>query len=543
MLENRSFDTIYGNWMDQRMATGEVRPSKWDTNALQGKRLLRDYQNVVVDRSGRRTVFPVWSADKSREDPFSSKLMGIPNGDPAEKFSLLNKCVFGVEDPDEDADITLSGFAQEYYEREMHDEEDEGHTFPDRTDFVNRRSPAMHVFLPEQVEVFTALAQEFGLSDTYFSSAPCQTWPNRLFAMTGHCYGYVNNLADRGEMYDHDKMRKRETMMRLTQFTDEVIFDKLLKNGVEWSIYSGDCPLSVSLSRQLNGSDEVERCYDYTDFREHVEQGYLAPFTWVEPQYLRRGDKFPTDMHPPHNVLHAQNLVKEVYETLRSDDDLWSKTLFIVNCDEGVGVFDHVPPPKAPHPMAGENHWFWDQKPPSEMASNPFERYGTRTPCLLATPLLNRSSVVRAEDQDYPFDHTSVLRTVLDLFVSTDAYLTNRDYNAPSIAPYLLSKARPDLGPKTLYSRPPPTDDPESLRKDNKRSGCHGVKRLMQLGLGGQTDEGDEGMTQAAALLGVMQLGTDGVRTGYEHHLARRDAFKIPEGHWEKDEHEDVVEH
>merc|ERR1719460_2093388 len=61
MLENRTFDNIYGNWMDQRMARGEVRPSKWDTNALQGKRLLRDYQNVVVDRSGRRTIFPVWT--------------------------------------------------------------------------------------------------------------------------------------------------------------------------------------------------------------------------------------------------------------------------------------------------------------------------------------------------------------------------------------------------------------------------------------------------------------------------------------------------
>merc|ERR1719236_400245 len=174
-----------------------------------------------------------------------------------------------------------------------------------------------------------------------------------------------------------------------------MIFDKLLKNGVEWSIYSGDCPLAVALSRQLNGSDEVERCYDYTDFRTHVEQGYLAPFTWIEPQYLRHGDKFPTDMHPPHNVLHAQNLVKEIYETLRIDDDLWSKTLFIITCDEGVGVFDHVPPPKAVKPKKKYNHTFYGQDEPQDMNSDPFARYGTRVPCVLASPLLESGSVVR----------------------------------------------------------------------------------------------------------------------------------------------------
>merc|ERR1719454_98618 len=144
----------------------------------------------------------------------------------------------------------------------MHDEEELGHTFGDRTRYPSTdptvdsnevRSPAMHCFLPVQVSVFTALAEEFGVSDTYFASAPCQTWANRLFAMTGHCYGYVNNLADKGELYAHDKMDVPKTSARLMQFYDDVIFDKLLRHGVEYSIYCGDCPLSVALSRQMNG--------------------------------------------------------------------------------------------------------------------------------------------------------------------------------------------------------------------------------------------------------------------------------------------------
>lgn len=488
MLENRTFDNIYGSWMDKRMQKGEVQPSRWDVHGLAGKRLYQDYKNSVKPRASdtnRPTDFPVWSVDPQREDPFTSAAMGVPNGDPAEKFELLNLAVFEDADPTVDAPVTLGGFAQQYYEREMHDLEEEGHTFADRTDFQKKRSPAMHVFLPEQVGVFTELGSAFGVSDTYFSSAPAQTWPNRLFAMNGHCYGYVNNLADKGETYDHDKMKAAPTAMRLMQFHNEVIFDKLLKHGVEYSIYAGDFPLSVALSRQLNGTDEAERVYPFGSFKQHVADGHLAPYTWIEPQYLKQGDSMPNDMHPPHNVLHAQKLVADIYNSLRGNEELWSKTLFIVNCDEGVGVFDHVPPPKAVHPGAGEDHMFIDQIRPSKMASNPFDRYGTRTPCLLATPLLAPNSVVRPDEgEEYPFDHCSVIRTVFDLFISPDAYLTERDRLAPSIAPYLLTTARKDLGPQRINCREPPPDDTTRLltgQQKEERGGCHNVQDMFAL--------------------------------------------------------------
>jgi phospholipase C len=37
------------------------------------------------------------------------------------------------------------------------------------------------------------LAREFGVSDRWHASAPCQTWPNRFFARTATANGYVNN--------------------------------------------------------------------------------------------------------------------------------------------------------------------------------------------------------------------------------------------------------------------------------------------------------------------------------------------------------------
>jgi phospholipase C len=525
MLENRTFDNIYGNWMEKRMDAKQVEPSRWDVNYRAGKRLHKDYFNVVKDRSGARTKFPVWSCNPQTEDIFSHAALGVPMGDPAEKFVLLNQCIYGKDDPTQEDPVTFEGFAQQYYEREMHDLEELDDEWEGKTDFVKKRSPAMHIFLPEQAGIFTQLGEEFGVSDTYFASAPCQTWPNRLFAMTGHCYGYVNNLSDHGKTYDHDKMNHARTAMRMLQFKDQVIFQKLLTNGVEYSIYAGDCPLQAVLSR-FNDADDAERTYSYTDFAKHVSQGFLAPFTWIEPQYLQHGNSAPNDMHPPHNILHAQKLVADTYNALRSNEELWKKTLFIVNCDEGVGVFDHIPPPAAPHPEAGESHLFIDQQKPSEMGMNPFERYGTRTPCLLATPLLNQGSVVRPDaDDEYPFDHCSVIRTVLDLFVGPPerASLTNRDYNAPSFAPQLLTEARSNLGPRKLGAKDPGPPPAMSGRVGGggKRTGCHNAKILMNLA---KAEEKGSGHTSDMA--GVINLLAGSVTSGHPSHLSYRAGLK-----------------
>lgn len=525
MLENRTFDNIFGNWMNGRMQKGEVKPSKWDVGAKQGKQLY-DYHNVVVPRKGQPTKFPVWSLDRDKEDIFSPAALGVPNGDPAEKFTLLNRCVYETDDPGDSHPVTMGGFAQQYYEREMHDLETLGHTFPDRTDFDKKRSPAMHCFLPEQVAVFTQLADEFGVSDTYFSSAPCQTWPNRLFVMNGHCYGYVNNLADRGADYDHDNMKHTKTAARLLQFGDQTIFEKLLANGVEFAIYGGGMSLAVCLSRTLSAMG-YERVYSLKDFAEHVDHGLLAPYTWIEPQYLKYGNEFPNDMHPPHNVLHAQKLVAELYETLRRNEETWSKTLFLITCDEGVGVFDHVPPPEAPHPLAGEDHMFIDQVHPDDFAMNPFCRYGTRVPLVMASPLLKPGSVIRpSADQDYPFDHCSIIRTVLDLFVGPDASLTDRDYLAPSLATQLLPKARPNLGPKFLYQQGPiPKDDPTLLRAKNHTS-CHDSQLLFDMANTYYEEEnfGESSSTEMLLSEGRWLLG--GLKSGLPNHLEYHRAYK-----------------
>eukprot|EP00927_Polykrikos_kofoidii_P055340 TRINITY_DN49608_c0_g1_i1.p1 TRINITY_DN49608_c0_g1~~TRINITY_DN49608_c0_g1_i1.p1 ORF type:complete len:562 (-),score=80.28 TRINITY_DN49608_c0_g1_i1:146-1831(-) len=494
MLENRTFDNVFGVFMDRRYASKEIEPSRWDVRAKEGKRLY-DYYNVCKRKDGKNFTMPVWSRDPEDEDIMSEEALGVPNGDPAEKFVLLNRCLFNCDDPDQGTVPTLGGFAQEYYNLEIHDRDMLHEAWVDETDFNKLRSPAMHVFLPEQMQIFTELATAFGLSDTYHSSAPCQTWPNRLFMHCGHCYGYVNNLADNSEPYDKEPTITPGTTERMTQFSDPTIFSVLLNHDVEWAIYHGDWALSTLLHLELHGQMGYMRSFDYcANFSSHVEMGNIAPFTWVEPQYLQQGSSPPNDMHPPHNTLYAQQLVADIYNSLRSNEETWKKTVFFVNTDEGVGIFDHVPPPDAPDPVKGYEKpllGFVQQDDPRLMRWNPFTRYGTRVPCLIATPFLDPRSVVRPpETSEYPFDHCSIVRTVFDLFVGPDVKLTNRDKLAPSFVPHFRETAREDLGPKEikLNVTPPPLCPSRELAGDARGPRqCHNVQAL-RAGGGGDAD-------------------------------------------------------
>ena len=84
---------------------------------------------------------------------------------------------------------------------------------------------------------------------------------------------------------------------------------------------------------------------------------------------------------------------------------LWSKTLLIVTFDEHGGTYDHVPPP-------------WTAIPPDNVSENSgelgfkFNRFGVRVPTILISPFVRRGTVFRAEGE-IPYDHTSIIKTVL----------------------------------------------------------------------------------------------------------------------------------
>jgi len=512
MLENRTFDGVQGDYMNERYQKGEVKRSQWDRN---GKDLY-SYTNTVQGEKGP-VKFPAWTVDRNDPQILSKEVMSTPAGPagPVEKFAFLNMAVYGVLRPTDD-DVAkgpnMDGFAEEYYKKEKANMPEDGSTLrPESaaTCFKTNHSPVMYIYRKEQMCVLTDLMDNFGCSDTHFSSAPCQTWPNRLFASCGTCYGYVNNLpyvqpdedaVDDYSYFQSDEVNKFGAFEKITTAYDtETIFDRLQDNGASWGIYQGSVSLAVITTKlKWELPSIASNVHTLEDFNEDCSVGDLPMFCWLEPNY-GPGTPEENDMHPPCNVLTGQHLIKDIYNSLRANEEVWKKTLFIVTCDEGVGSFDHVHPPAAVDPVVGHDHEYvhqpegpedWSSVSPYEMSSNPFTRYGTRVPNLMVSPHIAPKTVVRPQGNDqgtakYPFDHTSIIRTAFDLFLGDPTeHLTERDKAAPSFV-HCLSKDVVNMGPRSICA-PEFVND---LVFKHAGDGCHGVGAVTNGLMGSGQDE------------------------------------------------------
>jgi phospholipase C len=224
-----------------------------------------------------------------------------------------------------------------------------------------------------------ALARNYTICDYWFSSLPGPTWPNRFFALTGTCSGQV-------------LMPDGLEALKLHWYTEQdqpTIFTRLNEAGKTWRIFHYDFPSSLVLAKQrqaecLCNYESVDRFFDRAA---GPEQDFPA-FSFIEPQYFGVGQN---DDHPPHNVMKAEKLIADVYNALRSNHELWAKTLLVVTYDEHGGFYDHVVPPRAEPPDRKTNSWSFNQ-------------LGVRVPALLISqkcgPSVNKTC----------FDHTSLLK-------------------------------------------------------------------------------------------------------------------------------------
>jgi phospholipase C len=360
---------------------------------------LREYNNY------NSTGYGVWN-----DTGMLPSTATIPDPDPGELFADMNTQLFGAP-LRQDTLATMSGFAQSYA------------TQPGKG--IYAPSAVMHYFTPEQVPVISALATAFGVCDQWHASAPCQTWPNRFFAHTGTSLGCVNNK-------DFS-----------VPFSAPSIFGQLQTAGVSWRVYFHDMPQSILLKDVWLHA--VTHYRGFSQFLADAQSGTLPNYSFIEPRYF--ADLFgvfsPNDEHPPHNVVYGETLIATVYNALRSSV-CWRNTLLIITYDEHGGCYDHVPPPAA--------------TPPDGCISQPdhfrFDAYGVRVPAVIVSPWIPPGSKIRnpqgGDGTGTPFDHTSIIRTVRDLFLGGGGQLTARDEAAPSLVGALSLPDATNLGPPTL---------------------------------------------------------------------------------------------
>ena len=287
------------------------------------------------------------------------------------------------------------------------------------------------------------LAKTFGVADRWFSSAPCQTWPNRFFVHTATADGWVNNAP------------VPHTWQVVERFPYDMptIFNQIKEHWFQfdkgWRIYFHDFAQSMVLSQLW---DHVDHFHGFRSFAQHVAAGDLQPYSFIEPRFFVNLEQtlLPNDQHPPHDVTLGEQLIADVYNTLRASQ-YWTRTLLVVIWDEPGGCYDSVPPGQAQAPDDGRS-------PKPGQNGFTFNRYGARIPALLISPYI-APGIVDPPGM-VPFDHTSVIKTVRERFVPNASPLTKRDAVAPSLASALtLGPGNMNMGPDRIpippYSPPP----------------------------------------------------------------------------------------
>jgi len=233
--------------------------------------------------------------------------------------------------------------------------------------------PAMH-----------ALAADFIICDHLHSSVPGPTWTNRFFALSGTSMGRVKmpeGISDPNIIHE------------VSYQTQDTIFDRLNGAKKSWRVYFGDAPLSLVFANQR----QLHNLAHYHEMKTFYEDAKgpaanFPEFTFIEPKYLGSDQN---DDHPPHNTMKAQKLIADIYNAIRSNEELFQSTLFVIAYDEHGGFYDHVSPPSAIPPDAHKEEYT-------------FDRLGVRVPALLISPWFKKGV------NQTVFDHTSLLKYLCD---------------------------------------------------------------------------------------------------------------------------------
>lgn len=262
----------------------------------------------------------------------------------------------------------------------------------------------------DTVPVSYALADQFAISDRWFSPIPTQTVPNRMYGMCGHSFGEQDNPNALGFLEGFD--------------ADDSVFKKLEAKGKDWRIYS-DTPLPMAaLLRGIRGDIFSGRKLNpLKELAGDIKKGDVPSFVWIEPTYVWTEfeliDPFfpePNDDHPPTAMAAGQQLLEHVYLSLRSNDELWRRSVLIVYYDEHGGFYDHVAPPAC-------------------APSDGFATRGPRVPALVISPWVRPGSVVRPP-QGQVFDHCSVLKFICERFEIQPWTERLRDPSLASLTPF-----------------------------------------------------------------------------------------------------------
>ena len=321
---------------------------------------------------------------------------------------------------------------------------------------VTKGPMAMSYMTREDLPVHFALADAFSVGDNYFCSVMGPTNPNRMYMWAG-CIGNLSDLGPGGaDGHGAGPMTYNGLSINDAFWTFPTFPEVLQAAGVSWKIYQdlagppgppffGDgegfgnaftgnfadgtllyfnqygssTPGSPLFDNAATGTDILsiipgtgapkqawvnwaEHLFD--NFRKDVQNGKLPQVSWIAaPAGYTEHSDWP--------INYGAWYIAQIFNILVSNPDVFSKTVFLINYDEGDGSWDHLVSPTPPGtPAFGastvsiENEIVKTHGEPKGFTPGPIG-LSTRVPFLAISPW-SKGGFVNSE----LFDHTSLIK-------------------------------------------------------------------------------------------------------------------------------------
>src|SRR5829696_2600747 len=284
------------------------------------------------------------------------------------------------------------------------------------------RDLVMRYYRGRNLPVYDALTRAFCVCDRWHSSVPGDTWPNRLYAMSGrqgprmppswlewlrarlpgpfrkalgsfpiYEVEAVTRQLDRTQWrwYSHDPATLRMGDRLYRDFRPGALkdFDGLQRDNFAYFDRRRVSDLTEWAEGAITARDS---------FLDDVARGQLRDVSWIDPNFVDVSvlEAISNDDHPPSSVLNGQSLVLEIYEALYKST-AWEDTMLVIVYDEHGGFYDHVHPPPA-------------------LDDPEFRTLGVRVPAIVVGPR------VRQQVCHTLFDHPTLIKTILNRFAGGD---------------------------------------------------------------------------------------------------------------------------
>jgi len=284
---------------------------------------------------------------------------------------------------------------------------------------------AMGYYDQNDLPYYYFMATQFGTSDRWFSPAPAETEPSKMYLVAATSAGHAHKPSQPVNV--------------------PTIFSALDSANITWKIYYENNASDAILNYfQPYASQHQANFAPIAQYFTDVANGTLPQVVMIEPG-------FGSDDEHPGLGNHIQVGAKKVSDLINAlmTGPSWKDSVFIVTFDENGGMYDHVPPPtNVPSPdgikpidLFTKDVDGYDD-PPGD-----FTRYGFRVPLIVVSPFSKKNYVAHTVT-----DSTAILRFIETRFKLPA--LTKRDAAASDMTEFFDWTNKPWATPPTPPAQP-----------------------------------------------------------------------------------------